>query len=100
VLAALARCTVKSLRYYARGSSVRASVAMHSTITQRDTDGRYAIVEVGLEIDLTLDPEPGPDELAELLAKAERGCFIGNSLTVRPSYRWSVNGRLAQAAQG
>jgi hypothetical protein len=26
----------------------------------------------------------------ELLAKAERDCFIGASLTVKPTYAWTV----------
>ena len=34
-------------------------------------------------------PKPGDEELAELLAKAERDCFIGASLTVKPTYRWT-----------
>ena len=34
--------------------------------------------------------QPGEDELAELLAKAERDCFIGASLTSKPRYSWSV----------
>jgi hypothetical protein len=38
-----------------------------------------------------LTPKPGDDELAELLAKAERDCFIGASLTVKPTYRWTAN---------
>ena len=28
--------------------------------------------------------------VAELLAKAERDCFVGNSLTVTPVYEWTV----------
>jgi hypothetical protein len=36
--------------------------------------------------------EPKPDEtaVAELLAKGERDCFVGASLTARPSYTWRV----------
>ena len=30
---------------------------------------------------------------ALVTAKAERDCFVGASLTVKPSYRWTVNGR-------
>ena len=37
--------------------------------------------------------EPEPDALSELLALAERDCFVGSSLTAKPSYRWVVNGR-------
>ena len=35
--------------------------------------------------------EPPPESLEELLAKAERDCFIGASLTAKPSYEWVVN---------
>jgi hypothetical protein len=28
----------------------------------------------------------------DLLDRAERGCFVGNSLTARPAYHWTVNG--------
>jgi hypothetical protein len=28
----------------------------------------------------------------ELLARAERDCFVGASLTVKPRYSWTVNG--------
>jgi hypothetical protein len=40
-----------------------------------------------------LVPQPEPDALAELLALAERDCFVGSSLTAKPSYLWVVNGR-------
>jgi hypothetical protein len=28
----------------------------------------------------------------DLVARAEKGCFVGNSLVARPSYHWTVNG--------
>ena len=59
-------------------------------VTQRESDGRYAIVEIEVELEIALEPQPGEDELAALLAKAERDCFIGASLTVKPTYRWSA----------
>ena len=62
-------------------------------MTQRETDDRYALVETEVELAVELVPEPEPDTLAELLALAERDCFIGSSLTAKPSYRWVVNGR-------
>jgi uncharacterized OsmC-like protein len=92
VLAGLARCTLKSLDYHARRTEVtsggRASAS--GEVTQRDTDGRYAFVRVKVELDVTLDP--APQNVRELLAKAERDCFVGASLTVKPRYRWTVNG--------
>jgi hypothetical protein len=29
----------------------------------------------------------------DLLARAEHGCFVSNSLTTRPRHRWVVNGK-------
>jgi len=49
--------------------------------------------EVGAALAVTIDREPESDALAELLALAERDCFVGSSLTAEPSSRWSVNGR-------
>jgi hypothetical protein len=59
-------------------------------VTQRTTDGRYAFVRVRVDLDVRLDPPP--DNVRELLSKAERDCFVGASLTARPRYRWTVNG--------
>jgi len=96
LLAALVRCSLKSLRYHAerRGVDVRsASGSSRTLVTKRETDERYALVETDLELVVELAPEPEPDALAELLALAERDCFVGSSLTAKPSYRWVVNGR-------
>ena len=96
LLAALFRCSLKSLRYHAD----RGSVAVRSTsgrgrtlVTRRETDDRYALVETEVELVVELEPEPEPGALADLLALAERDCFVGSSLTAKPSYRWTVNGR-------
>jgi organic hydroperoxide reductase OsmC/OhrA len=100
VLAGLVRCSLTSLRYHARRAGIsvtRASGSARGAVTKRDTDGRYAFVEIIAELDVELAPEPA--DLAELLAKAERDCFIGASLTVRPEYRWRVNGGDAVALQ-
>jgi uncharacterized OsmC-like protein len=96
LLAALMRCSLKSLRYHAerRGVDVRsASGNSRTLVTKRETDERYALVETDVELVVELAPEPEPDALAELLALAERDCFVGSSLTAKPSYRWVVNGR-------
>ena len=96
LLAALVRCSLKSLRFHAgrRGVEVRsASGSSRTLVTQRETDGRYALVETEAELAVKLVPEPEPDQLDELLARAERDCFIGSSLTAKPAYRWVVNGR-------
>jgi len=96
LLAALVRCSLESLRYHARPRSVdiRSAFATARTlVTKRETDHRYALVETDVELAVTLGPEPEPDALAELLALAERDCFVGASLTAEPTYRWTVNGR-------
>jgi organic hydroperoxide reductase OsmC/OhrA len=98
LLAALARCTAKSLRYHAGDLEMTASATTSSTITRREEDGLYGLVEVDVEIDVALEPEPAPEQLRELLERAVRSCFIGNSLSVHPTYRWRVNGREVKAA--
>jgi organic hydroperoxide reductase OsmC/OhrA len=93
LLAALLRCSVKSLDYHARraGNGVaQAQGTAKALITKRESDGRYATTEVDVELEVRLESQPGEAELGELLAKAERDCFIGASLTVTPTYRWSV----------
>ena len=96
LLAALVRCSLKSLRYHAerRGVDVRsASGSSRTLVTKRETDERYALVETDLELVVELAPQSEPEALVELLALAERDCFVGSSLTAEPSYRWVVNGR-------
>ncbi|HEX5174392.1 MAG TPA: OsmC family protein [Gaiellaceae bacterium] len=98
LLAALVRCSLKSLRYHAEGAGVAvrsASGRSRTLVTRREADGRYALVETAVELTVEVDPEP--DALAELLAAAERDCFVGSSLTAEPSYRWTVNGRAVGA---
>jgi organic hydroperoxide reductase OsmC/OhrA len=92
VLAGLARCSLKSLGYHARrdGLELTSSADATATVTKRESDGRYAFVEVDVRADVALSPAP-PD-VRELLAKAERDCFVGASLTVAPRYSWTVNG--------
>ena len=92
VLAGLARCTLTSLRHHC----VRAGVVLTSratargTVTRREDDGRFAFVEIEVKGEAAFDPTPEAAVVAELLAKAERDCFIGASLTVEPTYRWRV----------
>jgi organic hydroperoxide reductase OsmC/OhrA len=91
VLAGLARCTLTALRYHARRDDIRVggSAGARGEVAQRDTDGRYAFVRIKVELDVTL--EPPPQNVRELVAKAERDCFVGASLTAKPRYRWTVN---------
>lgn len=94
LLAALLRCSLTSLRYHARraGGDAAGGGEARGTITQRRSDGRYAFVEIDAALDVTVTPPPAPDDLRDLLVKAERDCFIGASLAVKPTYRWRVNG--------
>lgn len=94
LLAALVRCSLASLEYAAgrAGSAVTASNgSARGLVTRREADGRYAVVRVEVTIDATLEPKPDRAALADVLAKAERGCFVGASLTAKPSYRWNVS---------
>jgi organic hydroperoxide reductase OsmC/OhrA len=96
VLAGLMRCTLTSLAFHAehRSVSVRGSAVAEAVVTKREEDGRYALVEVECGLDVELEPLPEGEALAELLALAERDCFIGASLTAPPRYEWRVNGEV------
>jgi len=98
LLAALVRCSLASLAHHAGRASLVVSQERGSAralVTRREEDGRYAVVEVELELGVDIEPEPGADERKELLAKAERDCFVGASLRATPSYAWTVNGAAA-----
>ena len=94
VLAGLVRCTLASMDYAARrsGANCTGSGTAHGVVTKRDADGRYAFVEIDAQFDVQLAPLPDPDALRGVVAKAEAGCFVGNSLSVKPRYLWTING--------
>jgi organic hydroperoxide reductase OsmC/OhrA len=95
LLAALVRCSLQSLRHHARRAGLEVAGRRGSArtlITRRGSDGRYAMIETEVALDVRLEPQPGEQELAELLAKAERDCFVGASLTAAPRYLWTVDG--------
>ena len=94
VLAGLVRCTLASMDYSARraGSNCTGSGRAHGVVTKRESDGRYALVAIDATLEVHLAPRPEGDALGELLAWAEAGCFVGNSLAVEPTYHWIVNG--------
>jgi uncharacterized OsmC-like protein len=94
VLTALVRCTLASLDHAARRADleVAAEGRARGAVAKRGEDGLYAFVEIDARYDVEVSPAPTADGLRELLARAERGCFVGNSLTARPRYRWTVNG--------
>jgi uncharacterized OsmC-like protein len=92
VLAALVRCTLTSLRYHCvrAGVTLTSSAAVRGTVTKRESDGRFAFVEITFEGAVSFAPRPDDEAIADLLAKAERDCFVGASLTAEPSYEWKV----------
>jgi organic hydroperoxide reductase OsmC/OhrA len=93
LLAGLLRCSLTSLRHHARRAGIevtRATGSAKALFARRESDGRFAVTETEVVLEVGLEPQPGEAELVELLAKAERDCFIGASLTVKPSYRWTL----------
>jgi uncharacterized OsmC-like protein len=99
LLAALLRCSVKSLRHHAESAGVdvrSASASGRTLVTKRETDDRYALVDTEADLTVEIAPELDPAALADLLALAERDCFVGSSLTAEPRYRWVVNGHAVQ----
>ena len=92
LLAALVRCSIDSLAYHARraGHDGRRAPARRTARSRRaGDDGRYRFVEIDVRLDVQLTPRAtDPDAL---IAKAERDCFVGASLTVKPEYEWHVS---------
>src|SRR5436305_9838093 len=91
LLAALVRCSIDSLDYHARraGHEVTAAGQAQGTVTKTEGDGRYRFVAIDVEI--TAQLRPRPNDLGDLILKAERDCFVGASLTVKPEYAWHVS---------
>jgi organic hydroperoxide reductase OsmC/OhrA len=94
LLAGLGRCILTSFRHHARraGHAPEAGAAADGVVTRREEDGRFAFVEIRVRLDVQLDTAPAAEELRALVAKAERDCFVGASLAVKPDYQWIVNG--------
>ena len=94
VLAGLSQCTLTSLEFHAKRAGVEAtaSVATNGTVTRREEDGRFAFVEIAVAIDVTVEPRPEPNALRDLLEKAQHDCFVGASLTAKPTYTWTMDG--------
>lgn len=94
LLSALARCSLSSLEYYAKrvNVAVSGSADADGVVTRRDADGRFAFVEARVALDIEVEPALESEALAKLLDSAEWGCFIGASLTAKPTYAWRVNG--------
>ena len=91
LLAALVRCSIDSFAYHARraGHEAAASGSARGTVTKSGDDGRYRFVEIDVRIDVQLTPRT--TEPDALIAKAERDCFVGASLTLEPNYEWHVS---------
>jgi organic hydroperoxide reductase OsmC/OhrA len=91
LLAALVRCSIDAFAYHARraGHEVSASGEAQGQVTKSGEDGRYRFVEIDVRIDAQLTPRT--TELDDLIAKAERDCFIGASLALKPEYEWHVS---------
>ena len=91
LLAALVRCSIDSFAYHARraGHTVTGTGSAHGTVTKTDDDGRYRFVEIDVRLDVQLTPRAS--DTAALIVKAERDCFVGASLTVKPEYEWHVS---------
>jgi organic hydroperoxide reductase OsmC/OhrA len=91
LLAALVRCSIESFTFHARrgGHEVAASGEAQGTVTRRESDGRYAFVEIGVRVDAQLTPRA--EDTADLIEKAERDCFVGATLNVKPEYEWHVS---------
>lgn len=90
LLAALVRCSIESFTFHARrgGHEVAAAGEAQGTVTKRE-DGRYAFVEIDVRVDAQLTPRAA--DTAELIEKAERDCFIGATLNLKPEYEWHVS---------
>jgi len=93
VLAALAACVVTSFGYHARraGLDFTAQATAKAAVSPRE-DGRWGLVDLECLVEVELDPPPPGDAAGALLARAESGCFIGASLTPKPTYSWRLNG--------
>lgn len=95
VLAAAARCALTSLEYSLDRACLTGSAQAGASgvVTRREEDGRFAFVEVDVALEVSLDGALENGELRTLLERTERGCFVGASLTAKPHYRWTVNGK-------
>jgi organic hydroperoxide reductase OsmC/OhrA len=91
LLAALVRCSIDSFAYHARraGHEVTASGEAQGMVTKSGEDDRYRFIEIDVRINAQLTPRA--DDVDELVAKAERDCFVGASLALKPEYEWHVS---------
>jgi len=93
VLAGLISCSLASLRHAAGRLGIQVgatSGAARGMVTRREEDGHYAFVDIAVELSAALDPTPDEATRSELIERAERGCFVGASLTAKPVYTWTL----------
>jgi len=93
LLASILRCTAKSLDYSARKKGIASATVSGNAkglVRRREEDGRFAVVRTDLALDVAFDPQPDRAQLQDILTWAERGCFIGSSLTAKPVYHWNA----------
>jgi organic hydroperoxide reductase OsmC/OhrA len=98
LLAGLARCVLTSLTYHAKraGVALASSAAARGSVTRREDDGRFAFVEIEVDAEVELEHSQDDAAVRVLVGKAERDCFVGASLQVAPTYRWTVDGQVLQ----
>jgi organic hydroperoxide reductase OsmC/OhrA len=96
LLAGLARCVLTSLAYHAKRARVAlaSSASARGSVTRREDDGRFAFVEIDVDAEIELEPSQDSAAVRALLDKAERDCFVGASLQVTPTYRWTLDGKV------
>ncbi len=94
LLAGLCRCVLTSFRFHARraGHEPESSARAHGVVTRREEDGRFALVEIRVDLEVRIDPAPEVDDLSALIVRGEHDCFVGASLALEPDYHWTVNG--------
>ena len=91
LLAALVRCSIDSLTYHARraGHEVAAQGQAQGTITRRDAGGPVRVRRDRRAHRGAADAR-ARTIADELTAKAERDCFVGASLKLKPEYEWQL----------
>ena len=93
LLAALVRCSIDSFTYHARRAGHEASrrpARRDGKITKRDA-GRALRVRRRSRSRSTSQLDAARRRPDDLIAKAERDCFVGASLTITPEYTWRVS---------
>ncbi len=61
LVAALLRCSLESLEYHAKRGGLESSgrASGHALVTKRESDDRYALVEISASLEVAVEPDPG-----------------------------------------